>query len=28
VVRQVKFWQTAIEHLIRAAETGGGWLMA
>ena len=20
-------WQTAIEHLINAAETGGGWLM-
>ncbi|MBR1283727.1 hypothetical protein JQ597_16905 [Bradyrhizobium sp. AUGA SZCCT0177] len=20
-------WQTAVEHLIRAAETGGGWLM-
>ena len=20
-------WQTAVEHLINAAETGGGWLM-
>ena len=20
-------WQTAVEHLIHAAETGGGWLM-
>ena len=20
-------WQTAVEHLIRAAETGGGWLV-
>jgi hypothetical protein len=24
---QVDEWQIAIEHLIRAAETGGGWLM-
>jgi hypothetical protein len=25
--QQFEEWQTAIEHLIRAAETGGAWLM-
>ena len=26
-VQQQAGWQTAVEHLINAAETGGGWLM-
>ena len=26
-VQQQARWQTAIENLINAAETGGGWLM-
>jgi hypothetical protein len=26
-VQQQERWQTAIEHLIHAAESGGGWLM-
>ena len=26
-VQQQQRWQTAVEHLINAAETGGGWLM-
>jgi hypothetical protein len=26
-VQQRQCWQTAIENLINAAETGGGWLM-
>ncbi|MBR1226286.1 MULTISPECIES: hypothetical protein [unclassified Bradyrhizobium] len=27
VDQQEARWQTAVEHLIRAAETGGGWLV-
>jgi len=26
-VQQQERWQTAVENLINAAETGGGWLM-
>jgi hypothetical protein len=26
-VQHETHWQTAVEHLINAAETGGGWLM-
>jgi hypothetical protein len=26
-VQHEAHWQTAIENLIKAAETGGGWLM-
>ena len=26
-VQQQEFWQIAVENLINAAETGGGWLM-
>jgi hypothetical protein len=26
-VQQQEPWQIAVEHLINAAETGGGWLM-
>jgi hypothetical protein len=25
--QDLEIWQIAVEHLIRAAETGGGWLM-
>lgn len=25
--QQEAHWQTAVEHLIKAAENGGGWLM-
>jgi hypothetical protein len=26
-VQQQAHWQTAVEHLIKATENGGGWLM-
>jgi hypothetical protein len=26
-MQQQEHWQVAVENLIRAAETGGGWLM-
>jgi hypothetical protein len=26
-VQQQRHWQTAVENLINAAETGGGWMM-
>jgi hypothetical protein len=26
-IQQQQRWQTAVENLIQAAETGGGWLM-
>ena len=26
-VQQLEHWQVAVENLINAAETGGGWLM-
>jgi hypothetical protein len=26
-IQQQERWQIAVEHLIHAAETGGGWLM-
>ena len=25
--QDIDIWQIAVEHLLRAAETGGGWLM-
>ena len=27
VEKDLEIWKIAVEHLLRAAETGGGWLM-